>query len=86
MRSHKFWFILGAMLFLLVGALGIFTACSVNASKLDADYAKDFASNVRCATGYKGGCWCFVASRKTGSTSSTGIGMTLAPDSFCSGR
>jgi len=57
--------------------------CSVNASKVDSDYAKEFAENVRCAKGYAGGCWCFVASRKTGSVSTTGIGMALAPKEFC---
>lgn len=61
----------------------ILQGCSVNASKLDSDYAKEFAENVRCAYGYNDACWCFVASRKTGSTDSTGIGMTLAPDDFC---
>jgi len=63
----------------LVGLCG----CSVNASKLEANYAKKFAENVRCAKGYNNGCWCFVASRKTGSTDSTGIGLTLAPKEFC---
>jgi hypothetical protein len=51
--------------------------CSVNASALGEDYVKDFAHSVRCAVGYKGACFCFVASRQTGNTDSTGIGMTI---------
>lgn len=66
----------------LIALLGL-CGCSVNASKLEADYIQKFADNVRCAKGYAGGCWCFVASRKTGSTNSTGIAMTLAPKDFC---
>lgn len=59
--------------------LGGFAACSVKV-----DYAQDFAENVSCAKGYNGACWCFVSSgRTTGSTGSTKIGMTLAPDDFC---
>ena len=51
--------------------------CSVNASKLSESYAKDFASKVVCATGAQGVCFCFVASRKTASPDSTGLGMTI---------
>jgi len=51
--------------------------CSINASELSQGYAEDFAGSVKCATGYKGACFCFVASRKTGKVSSTGIGMTI---------
>ena len=57
--------------------------CNVNPSKLPEDYVAKFAAKVRCATGYKNKCWCFVASRKTGNTDSTGIGLTLAPDELC---
>ena len=58
-------------------------SCTVNPSKLDEDYVEKFANRVRCAKGYKGKCWCFVASRRTASTSSSGIGMALAPDELC---
>lgn len=58
-------------------------SCSVNSSKLDADYVESFAEDVRCAKGYAEKCWCFVASRRTGSSATTGIGMTLAPDELC---
>jgi len=64
---------------ILFGLMG----CTVNPSKLSNDYVQKFADKVRCATGYKGGCWCFIASRKTGNTDSTGIGMTLAPEDYC---
>ena len=67
-------------------ALSLF-GCTVNPSKLDASYAKEFADSVRCAWSTQqvgeGVCWCFVASRKTGSTDSTGIGLTLAPKELC---
>jgi len=59
------------------------TGCSINASKLDEGYVKDFAENVRCAKGHQNKCWCFVASRKTGNVETTGIGMTLVPDDLC---
>lgn len=67
-----------AMLFSLV-----IQGCSVNSSKLDTNYVQSFAEDVRCAKGYAGKCWCFVASRRTGSSATTGIGMTLAPDELC---
>jgi hypothetical protein len=51
--------------------------CSVNANALGEDYVKGFAHAVRCAVGYKGACFCFVASRKTGEPHSTGIGMAI---------
>jgi len=63
----------------LVGLCG----CSVNASKLDDGYVKEFAEKVRCAKGYNNGCWCFVASRQSGMGSSTGIAMALAPKELC---
>jgi len=50
---------------------------SVNPSKMDDNYAEKFASSVNCAIGYKGACFCFVASRQTGYASSTGIGMAI---------
>ena len=69
---------------LLVGALClVFSGCSVNAQKLDKEYVQKFASQVRCSKGYKGKCWCFVASRQTGKTDSTGIGMCIVPDELC---
>ena len=69
-----------AFLLLIVGTI---KACSVNAERLSSDYAKDFAASVSCAKGHQGKCWCFVASRKTEKTDSTGIGMTLVPDELC---
>jgi len=66
-------------LVLLLGLMG----CTINPSKLSEDYVQKFADNVRCAQGYKGGCWCFIASRKTGKANSTGIGMSLAPSDYC---
>lgn len=57
--------------------------CSINAEPLDKEYVIDFAQKVRCAIGYKQQCWCFVASRKTGATSTSGIGLTHAPKEMC---
>ena len=58
-------------------AMTFVMGCSVNASKLGSEYASDFANNVSCATGVKGVCFCFVASRKTANVESTGIGMAI---------
>ena len=73
-------------LILAVLALALF-GCTVNPSELDSSYVQQFADSVRCAWSTKqvkeGVCWCFVASRSTGNTSSTGIGMTLAPKELC---
>ncbi len=73
------WLLVVIVIFFLSCSSG----CSVNPKELSAEYVQDFANKVKCATGYKGRCWCFVASRKTGSTATTGIGMALAPDELC---
>ena len=75
----KSWCITGLCITgLCIAALSLSVAgCSINASKLSDGYAKDFAESVNCATGYKGACFCFVASRKTGNTATTGIGMAI---------
>ena len=73
-------------LFIMFSLVLALTGCSVNASKLDDGKVESFASKVRCKTGFKGGCWCFVASRQTGNADSTGIGMTLAPNAYCEGK
>jgi len=69
---------------MILAGITIFTvSCSINSSKLDTNYVQSFAEDVRCAKGYAGKCWCFVASRQTGVASTTGIGMTLAPKELC---
>jgi len=70
-----------ALIAILVAMIA--SSCSVNPAQLDKDYVQEFASKVRCAKGYKGGCWCFVATRTSGAAGSTGIGMTAAPNKFC---
>jgi hypothetical protein len=58
----------------------ILFGCSVNPSKLGDDYVKKFVNNINCAKNTKYNlCFCVVASRRTGSTDSTGIGLTNIP-------
>lgn len=58
----------------------VFSGCSVNPSKLSDKYAKDFIKNITYVKDSKTGlCFGIIASRKTGSTDSSGIGITCVP-------
>lgn len=54
--------------------------CSVNPSEMPKNYAKDAANKMVYARDNRTGlCFGFVASRKTGTFSSSGLGATLVP-------
>jgi len=69
-----------AVIFLTI-TIGLSTlGCSVNAKKMDDEYVKDFVSNLQYGQDPKTGlCFAIISSRKTGSTSSSGIGITEVP-------
>ena len=57
-----------------------FVGCSVNSSKLSQDYANDFVEDMTFAKEKRSGlCFGMVASRKTMSTDSSGLGITEVP-------
>ena len=54
--------------------------CSVNPSKLSDKYADELVNKITYAKDHRTGlCYGVIASRKTGDTNSSGIGITLVP-------
>jgi len=70
----KILIVLGLVCSLLI------VGCSVNPSGISDDYAKEFARKITYMRDDRTGlCFGVVATRKTGSVSSTGIGVTCVP-------
>lgn len=64
-------------LFLLISLVFIISACDINPSKFGRDEANEMASNLTYTKDNRTGlCFAFVASRKTGNLSQTGMAMT----------
>ena len=66
-------------LFLLI-AVVLMAGCSVNPSKVDDKYAKEFASKIAYVKDARTGlCFALVGTRKTGHASESGLGMACVP-------
>lgn len=64
---------------LLVSILVLF-GCSVNPSELSPKYAKEMANKITYTRDDRTGlCFAVIASRKTGTASQSGLGMTVVP-------
>lgn len=58
-------------------ALLVLAGCSVHSKPMSASSASEFAEDVRCAIGYKGVCFCFVASVAPSEVKTSGVGMAI---------
>jgi len=65
-------------LLLLVSVLSL-AACSVNPSKVDASYAKEFVNKATYVKSNNGICYAIVGTRETMNTSQNGISWTWVP-------
>ena len=75
-------FVAGSFLFGAIAVVSILlmSGCDVNPSKITSDYAKELAGKITYTKDVRTGlCFAVIASRKTGSTDQTGMGMTEVP-------
>lgn len=73
MRKHSF-------ISAIYLALSLFFAgCSVNPSKVDAEYAKDFIDKATFVKSKTGMCFAIIATRMTASTEQNGVSFTWVP-------
>ena len=64
----------------IVAVCAMIVGCSINPSKFSEDQAQDLVDNLTYAKDSRTGlCFAMVASRKTGDTDQTGLGITHVP-------
>jgi hypothetical protein len=77
-KVNKFLLVLFIGLLVLAGTAIV--GCDVNPSKITAKHASDLAEKITYTKDTRTGlCFGVIASRKTGDTDQTGMGMTTVP-------